>query len=84
MPKFVLPNDDKSTLVINDRYGFVDGEMPVSKADAPMIAKILCEYHGCTLVEDEVTESVTVEAKDSALTVDNTKTADAKPAATKK
>lgn len=72
MPKFILPNDDKSTLVINDRYGFVKGEMPVSAADAPMIAKILCEYHGCTLVQDEVEAAVETEGKDNSLAVDNT------------
>lgn len=84
MPKFILPNGDKSTLVINDRYGFIDGEMPVSKADAPMIAKILCEYHGCELIQDPEVEVEKAEVKDSALTVDNTKTGEAKTSAAKK
>ena len=53
MPKFLLPNAEPGTVIINDRYRFVDGVMPVSQADAPMIARILCEYHGCKLVDDE-------------------------------
>ena len=81
MPKFILPNAEKGVVVINERYRFVDGVMPVSAADAPLIAKILCDYHGCELVQDEKTETADVVAADSALTAENTKTAETKPAA---
>lgn len=86
MPKFILPNAEPGTHVINDRYCFVDGVMPASKADAPMIARILCEYHGCKLVEDEEVEAEQVPAQSGSLAVDNTKTGAAEPqkAATQK
>lgn len=73
MPKFILPDAEPGTVIINDRYRFVDGVMPVSKADAPMIARILCEYHGCELVEDEEVEAELVPAESGSLAVDNTK-----------
>lgn len=75
MPKFILPDAPEGVHVVNDRYRFVNGEMPVSNADAPMIAKILCEYHGCELVYDQEAASDTDKqpAPDAALTVDNTK-----------
>lgn len=74
MPKFKLPNAEPGSVVINERYHFVDGVMPVSKTDAPMIARILCEYHGCTLVEDEEVEADQSIAESGSLAVDNTKT----------
>ena len=79
MPKFILPKAEKGVVVINDRYCFVDGVMPVSKADAPLIARILCEYHGCELVEDEEIEAELVPAESGSLAVDNTKTGAAEP-----
>jgi len=82
MPKFRLPKAEKGTVVINDRYVFVDGEMPVSKSDAPLIARILVEYHGCELVEDEEVEEKPAEKADGSLTADKTK-AETKAAETK-
>lgn len=64
MPKFVLPKALKErTVVINDRYAFIDGEMNVSNSDAKKLERILCRFHGCELVEDakaseEVAETV--------------------------
>ena len=74
MPKFLLPNAEPGTVIINDRYRFVDGVMPVSQADAPMIARILCEYHGCELVDDEeVAGEDSKVAESGSLAVDVTK-----------
>ncbi len=73
MPKFKLPNAEKGTVVLNDRYVFVDGEMPVSKADAPLIARILVEYHGCELIEDEEVAETKPAPVDGSLTAEKTK-----------
>lgn len=74
MPKFILPDAEPGSVVICDRYHFVDGVMQVSKADATMIARILCEYHGCELVEDDEVEAELIPAESASLAVDNTKT----------
>lgn len=58
MPKFVLPKslNTGKDVVISGRYAFVNGEMPCSKGDAEKLEKILCRFHGCTLVYEEPAE----------------------------
>ena len=81
MPKFILPDAEPGTVIINDRYCFVDGVMPASKSDAQLLARILCEYHGCELIEDEEVEASQITAESASLAVDNTKTGVAPAAA---
>ena len=59
MPKFKLTGHNAgATVLINNRYDFVDGELTVSNHDAALIAPILCGYHGCVLEDtDEVEET---------------------------
>lgn len=50
--KFVLTGDQEGkTFILNDRYSFVNGEMPCSDDDARNIKPILCGYHACDLVD---------------------------------
>lgn len=75
MPKFILPGKPKGRKVINDRYVFVDGEMPASTRDAQMLEKILCRYHGCELVYEDVKAVVEeAPAKASSLKTESTRT----------
>lgn len=37
------------TMVILDKYSFVEGKMHVSAIDAALMKRILCEHYGCTL-----------------------------------
>lgn len=79
MPKFVLPNDDKSSKVIAGRYMFVDGEMVTSVSDALKLEKILCRFHGCSVVYDSEPVSAGKLSADTSLAVDVTKTGAATP-----
>jgi len=75
--KFVMTGERKGkTFVLNDRYGFVDGEMPVTDTEALNLKTILCDFNGCELVHtpDEVTEEVD-QNKDTSLAKDVTKDA---------
>lgn len=56
MPKFQLPKPVKGQTIIAGRYGFVDGEMPVSNEDAVLLSPILIRFHGCKLIADEVVQ----------------------------
>ena len=66
MPKFKLTGDNAGeSLVLNDRYQFVDGEMVVSKASAELLEPILCGYYACVLEQDETIEEVAAPASNS-------------------
>lgn len=59
MKKFVATGDMAGkTFILNDRYSFVKGEMPVTDDEAVKIEPILCGFHACTLedVEDSQDE----------------------------
>ena len=59
MPKFKLTGDNAgATVLINNRYDFVDGELTVSKNDAALIAPILCGYYGCVLEATDEAEEI--------------------------
>lgn len=65
MKKFILTGTQEGeTLIINGRYSFVNGEMPVSDHDAELIKPILCNFHACELVNVEVEEVEEVEEED--------------------
>jgi hypothetical protein len=52
MKKFIATGEmEGKTFILNDRYSFVDGEMPASDDDAAKIKPILCGYHACELVD---------------------------------
>lgn len=55
MPHFKLPKGhaDKGRVIVGGNYVFVDGKMSVSKQDAPLLERILCRFHDCTLVNDD-------------------------------
>lgn len=74
MPKFVLPEAAEGQTVIAGRYAFVNGEMPVSKSDALKLERILCRFHGCSIVYEDEKLADAEPSTDSALTVDVTKT----------
>lgn len=47
---FTLPETvENRTFILNNRYRFVNGEYRCSEIDGPLVEKILCVYHGCTL-----------------------------------
>lgn len=73
MPKIILPDAPKGQHVINDRYVFQDGVLECSTNDAPLLANILCEYHGCKLVYENVEPENKEPVKDSSLTAQVTK-----------
>lgn len=81
MPKFINPNAPEGRFVLNGHYVFQDGVLPCSKDDAERMKKILVEFNGCELVEDEEVEAETAELADSSLNAEVTKTAaaEAKP-----
>ena len=59
MPKFKLTGDSAgATVLINNRYDFVDGELTVSKNDATLIEPILCGYYGCVLEDTDEAEEI--------------------------
>lgn len=59
MPKFKLTGDSaRATVLINNRYDFVDGELTVSKNDATLIEPILCGYYGCVLEDTDEAEEI--------------------------
>lgn len=50
MKKFIATGElEGKTFILNDRYSFVDGEMPVSDDDATKIQPILCGFYACEL-----------------------------------
>ena len=87
MPKFKLTGDNAgATVLINNRYDFVDGELTVSKNDATLIEPILCGYYGCVLEDTDEAEEIKEPASNSlGKTVTNpdaqVKLADGKPSA---
>lgn len=44
------------TFILNDRYSFVDGKMPVNDDDAVKIKPILCGFYACEI--EDVAEPV--------------------------
>ena len=59
MPKFKLTGDSAgATVLINNRYDFVDGELSVSKHDAQLLEPILCGYYGCVLEDSDEAEEI--------------------------
>lgn len=57
MKKFIATGEmEGKTFILNDRYSFVDGEMPVSDDDAAKIKPILCGFYACEL--EDVPEPV--------------------------
>ena len=59
MPKFKLTGHNAgATVLINNRYDFVDGELTVSKNDATLIEPILCGYYGCVLEDTDEAEEI--------------------------
>ena len=59
MPKFKLTGGSAgATVLINNRYDFVDGELTVSKNDATLIEPILCGYYGCVLEDTDEAEEI--------------------------
>ena len=52
MKKFVTtgPYEGK-TVVINDRYSFVDGEMTCSDEIGELVKPILCGFYACKVVD---------------------------------
>ena len=59
MPKFKLTGRNAgATVLINNRYDFVDGELAVSNNDAALIAPILCGYYGCVLEATDEAEEI--------------------------
>ena len=55
MKKFIATGEMAGkTFILNDRYSFVDGEMPVSDDDATKIKPILCGFYACEI--EDVTE----------------------------
>jgi hypothetical protein len=62
------------TLVLLDRYSFLNGEMVCSGKDAKAARPILCEFYGCTVEklpdpEVEVTDGATLEIEDEDATI---------------
>lgn len=57
MKKFIATGEMAGkTFILNDRYSFVDGEMPVSDDDAAKIKPILCGFYACEI--EDVAEPV--------------------------
>jgi hypothetical protein len=56
---FKAPAGTPPDHIINNVYGFKDGEHVRNETDGPLVAKILVDYHGCTLdvIDDNPTES---------------------------
>lgn len=74
MPKFILPDAPKGQFILNDRYVFNDGELQCSTADAEPLSRILCAYHACKLVYEDVVETPQDPIPDGSLKVETTKT----------
>ena len=84
MPRFVLPNAPEGQVIIGGRYAFVDGVMSVpKKSDAEKLSKILCRFHGCQLVQDEVVEVEVATPSNGSLAAEVTKVGQAEKSETK-
>lgn len=65
MKKFIATGEMAGkTFILNDRYSFVGGEMPVSDDDATKIKPILCGFYACEIenvaepvIEDPASET---------------------------
>jgi hypothetical protein len=77
MPKIIMPDAPKGQHIINDRYVFQDGVLECSVQDAPLLANILCNYHGCELKYDDVKAEAKAPVDDGSLAAEATKTAKA-------
>lgn len=67
MKKFIATGEMAGkTFILNDRYSFVNGEMPVSDDDANKIKPILCDFYACEL-EDVTVDEPKEEVPESSL-----------------
>lgn len=62
------------TMVILDKYSFVDGRMRVGQVDALLMRGILCNHYGCDLTfEDQSTGQTVPAGEDGSLAIQLTK-----------
>lgn len=62
------------TLVILDKYSFVDGKMHVSETDAILMRQILCNHYGCDLAFEQVeAQESQTDVGEGSLAVESTK-----------
>lgn len=67
MKKFIATGEMAGkTFILNDRYSFVKGEMPVTDEDANKLKPILCDFYACEL-ENVVDEDPKEEVSESSL-----------------
>lgn len=71
MSKFVrfslTGEQEGKSLVINDRYAFVNGVLEVNEADGALMKTILCEYYACKMDVIDTSVEQKIESPDASL-----------------